>query len=98
MSCNTYRPFETVEDMLFQLPVPTRLEDGTAIAYNESYWERAYHDLFARYAQGPSAAFTYVEPVSYDEILKNVPALPKLGNIVRGEVYRSRADDAQDVV
>ena len=82
------------EDMLFQLPVPTRLEDNAGVVDNEPYWEQAYHTLFARYAQGPAADFPYDEPVPYDEIMKKAPALPVLGGAVRGEAYRRRIQGA----
>lgn len=82
------------EDMLFHLPVPTRMDDSSAIADNEPYWEKAYHALFARYAQGPSADFPYDEPMGFVDIMDKAGAMPELGPAVTGEVYRKRIQGA----
>lgn len=82
------------EDMLFQLPVPAGLQDGAAPAENEPYWEKAYHALFARYAQGPSVDFPFDEPVALAAIMEKAPAMPGLGAPVRGEAYRQRIQGA----
>lgn len=82
------------EDMLFQLPVPSQREEAAVSAENEAHWEKAYHALFARYAQGPTADFPYDEPVGFADIMKKAPALPELGASVRGEAYLQRIQGA----
>lgn len=80
------------QDMRFQLPVPS--ENSAAKEKNEPFWEKAYHTLFARYAQGPSADFPYDEPVALNDIMKKAPAMPGLGGAVSGETYRRRIQGA----
>ena len=76
--------------MLFQLPLPVKADEQTAAPENEPVWEKAYRNLWSRYAAGVSSQYPYVEPNELKEIFSEAPSVPALNAAVCGEDYQKR--------